>query len=121
MRVVQRARNKSLAARCISKSRTAPGTTRKRRTTRRSSTSIEALFLGLPSQLSQPRLALGELGVLVVHEVTEIHTPVCTYHVVRKFSAFQQSDDIRARHVEKVGRLLGGQLGMNRHQAHGVA
>jgi len=90
-------------------------------TTQRNPPSVKALFLGLLGQFGQPRLAVGELGTLVGHQVAEVHAPMRAHLVVGQFATFQQPDHVRARHIEEVGGLLGRQFGMDGHQADCVA
>ena len=71
-------------------------------------------LLGLLREFLHCLSARTILFGLEAHQVSEPDTPVLAGLVERQCTAFQQLDEVRARHVQHVGGFLRRQLGVER-------
>ena len=80
-----------------------------------------AELLGLAGQLIEGSRALLVDGVLVGHQVAEADAPMGADLAKRDLPLLQPLDQEGPRHIEQISGLLGGELGVHRHQRDGIA
>jgi uncharacterized protein YecT (DUF1311 family) len=81
----------------------------------------QAQELGLGSQVIEGRGSLLIDDVLVGHQISQADVPMGADLAEGDLHLRQPLDQEGPRHIQQISGLLGGQLGMHRHQRHSIA
>lgn len=80
----------------------------------------QAMLLRFGGQLVHQVASTGLILALMREHVRSEHPAMRAHSAERKHLLLQQPDEMRPGHVQQVGRLLGGQLGVHRENGDGV-
>jgi hypothetical protein len=78
--------------------------------------SFKAELLIIGHELFEALAALGEMIGLISEYIRQRHTPLIAHHAHRQIALVDYSNQKRSRHIQKIGRLLRCNLGLDRNQ-----